>query len=126
MIKKIILSLLLVVYANALEYSNDFNSVLTTAKEQDKKVLLMYTQKGCPACQYMKDVVFENKQISTYLHMHYKVAIVDIYQDGMINGYKAFGTPTLFFLDSDGKELSKKLVGGISIPEFYIKLTSIK
>jgi thioredoxin-related protein len=110
----------------AIEYTNDFDATLKSAKKDNKKVFLLYTQTGCPACEYMIDEVFENEDVETYLDTYYKVAVVDIYKDGMIKGYRAFGTPTMYFLDSDGKPLIRKIIGGMEPQEFLKKLKSIK
>jgi thioredoxin-related protein len=124
--KKILISILLSIYAFGLEYSNDFRETLIMAQKENKRVLLMYTQQGCPACEYMKNIVFENQEVEDYLNAYYKVAVVDVYRDGMIKGYRAFGTPNLFFLDSKGNELVRKVVGGMSVDDFLQKLRSIK
>jgi thioredoxin-related protein len=59
--KKIILLLTTVfalLAANELKTVYSYKNAIYKAKKEDKLVLLMMTYKGCPVCDYMKDIVF--------------------------------------------------------------------
>lgn len=123
--KKIVLMLLLSLSSLfAVNFVDDFDKGMELAKKDNKKVLLFYTQVGCPACEYMEDVVFTNETVSNYLDTYYIVIHLDVYKQGMQKGYKAYGTPTMYFLDKDGNEITKKVVGGLSVTDFLSKIKS--
>jgi len=123
--KKILLTLLLgVSFAFAdVKYTNIFDAY-EDAKAQNKLVLVMLSQKGCPGCEHMESVVFEDKDVNKYLKEKYVVVHVDVYEEGAPDGLDFFATPTFYFLDEDENVL-KRLNGGENAKEFFRTLKEV-
>jgi thioredoxin-related protein len=124
---KKILILLFICFSSlfSVEFVDNLNEGLEIAKNEDKKVILFYTQVGCPACEYMEDVVLENQDVQNYIDTYFVFVKQDIYKNGMERGFRAFGTPTMYFMDSEKNKISRKVVGGMSAVDFLEKLKSI-
>jgi thioredoxin-related protein len=123
--KKILLLLTMIVTLafSDVKYTDIFDAYDVAAKE-NKTVMIMLSQDGCPACEYMKDIVFNNKNISKILNKNFVVVYVDIHQDGIPDGLKAFATPTFYFLDKNEKIL-KRVNGGENAKDFEAILKKV-
>lgn len=124
--KKIIFALLLLVssvFADV-EYVDIFD-VYDKAADEHKVVMVMLSKEGCPGCQYMENVVFNDKKIAKILKDKFVVAHVDIDKDGIPDGMDYFATPTFYFLDAD-ENILKKLTGGENAKDFASTLQKVK
>ncbi|NWF65997.1 MAG: thioredoxin family protein [Campylobacterales bacterium] len=121
-----LLFLSLTLFASELKFYNSMDTSLIDAKKSEKNILLFLTQEGCPACEYMKDVVLEDEVVKNYLLNNFLVVEYDINKDGTPKGFKAYGTPTIYFLDSDKKEIAKKVVGARQKSDFLEILKKVK
>ncbi len=98
------------------KYTDMFDAY-DNAKAQHKTVLIMLSQKGCPACQYMEKVVFNNADVAKDLKKNFVVVHLDIHEDSIPDKLSYFATPTFYFLDANEKIL-KKITGGINAKDF--------
>ncbi len=106
------------------KYETSYYQALKKAKQQHKILLVMIAKKGCPACAYMKDIVFERPQILDYLNRHYVVAILDIYKRNYPKQFISHRAPTFFFLDPfTTKELYPSKTGSSRPAHFIQELT---
>lgn len=123
--KKIVLTLLLLLTSAfaEVEYTNMFD-VYDEAKAQNKQVLIMLSQEGCPACEYMEGVVFANKDVEAFLKKSFIVAHIDIHQEYVPEELEHFATPTFYFLDADEKIL-KRINGGANAKDFLQTLKEV-
>jgi len=115
----------LVLFANGLQFEHNFDKALQKAKEQNKEMMMMYSAVWCPECNYMKEVVFKNKKVSTYMEKNFIVLLLDIQKDTLPNGFEYPGIPVFFFLDKNAKE-KNKIVGGSKVNIFLQKLKAVK
>jgi len=115
----------LVLFANGLGFEHNFDKALQKAKEQNKEVMMMYSAVWCPECNYMKEVVFKNKKVSTYMEERFIILSLDIQKDNLPKGFKYPGIPVFFFLDKNAKE-KNKIIGGSKADIFLQKLKAIK
>ena len=124
--KKILLliTLLLSSLIADVKYTDLFDAY-DNAKAQHKTVMLMLSQKGCPGCAYMEDVVFNNTDVAKKLKEDYIVVHLDVHEDSIPDGIEYFATPTFYFLDADKKVL-KRLNGGENAKEFSETLSALK
>ena len=125
--KKLIFILIFSILAQAaqLHYEHNFKEALTKAQQQNKKVMMIYSAVWCPECNYMKDVVFEDKKVKSYLQKNFIILSLDIQKDKLPTGYKYIGIPTFFFLKDDAT-LIKTIEGGSKADKFLIKLKAVK
>ena len=103
----------------------DLFDAYDNAKAQHKTVMIMLSQKGCPGCAYMEDVVFNNTDVAKQLAENYIVVHLDVHEDSIPAGLEYFATPTFYFLDADKKVL-KRLNGGENAKEFSETLSTLK
>ncbi len=115
----------LVLFANGLQFEHNFDKALQKAKEQNKEVMMMYSAVWCPECNYMEEVVFKNKKVSTYMEKNFVVLLLDIQKDTLPNGFEYPGIPVFFFIDENSKE-KNKIIGGSKVNVFLQKLKAVK
>ena len=125
--KKLILILIfsILVQAAQLHYEHNFKEALIKAQQQNKKVMMIYSAVWCPECNYMKDVVFKDKKVKSYLQKNFIILSLDIQKDKLPTGYKYIGIPTFFFLRDDAT-LIKTIEGGSKADKFLTKLKAVK
>ena len=111
--------------ANELKQEHNFDQALRHAKEQHKKVLMMYSASWCPECTYMKEVVFKNKEVSSYMQTHYVLLVLDTQKDKLPEGFSYPGIPVFFFLDGKAKE-QNRITGGSKAKLFLQKLKAVQ
>ena len=111
--------------ASDLQFEHDFNTALQKAKNQKKEVMMMYSAPWCPECNYMKEVVFKNKEVSEYIQKHFIVLSLDVQKDTLPDGFNFPGIPAFFFLDENAKE-ENKIIGGDKANKFLKSLKALK
>ena len=107
-----------------LNWAEDYESGLAQAKQENKKVMLMFTLTNCHVCEMMKEKVYEDKRIMDYVAKYFVPIELNLDLDDK-EGYKVYGTPTFYFLQSDGKQIEMK-VGGSTADGFLKKLKAIR
>lgn len=112
-------------FANELQYEHNFHKALQKARHQNKEIMMMYSAVWCPECNYMKDVVFKNKKVVTYIQKHFVVLTLDIQKDKLPKGFSYIGIPTFFLIDKNAK-LKHKIIGGDKAERFLKELKAIK
>ncbi len=115
----------LTVWADGLKIEHNFDKALQEAKKQHKQVMMMYSAVWCPECNYMKDVVFNNIEVASYLQNNYVILTLDIQKDKLPEGFDYSGIPVFFFLDSNAKE-KNRIIGGSKATKFLQKLKDVK
>ncbi|WP_148154634.1 thioredoxin family protein [Sulfurovum sp. NBC37-1] len=121
----IIMALGTALIAGELPFEHDFHTALQKAKSQNKEVMMMYSATWCPECNYMKEVVFKNKEVAEYIQKHFIVLSLDIQKDTLPEGFKYIGIPTFFFIDENATE-KDRIVGGDKADKFLKNLKEIK
>lgn len=117
------LLLLLSTLVAKVEYTHIFDAYEMAAKN-NKLVLVMLSQKGCPGCEHMKEIVFEEKGVNSFMQKNFEIVHVDVYEEGAPDGLDFFGTPTFYILDAD-ENILKRVNGGQNPQEFLTTLKSV-
>jgi thioredoxin-related protein len=75
--------------------------------------MIFVTQHGCGACERLK-AVMQREAIKTLLSSKFNVIFIDISKAGQLpKGLEApFGTPTVYFIDSNNEQLIGPMIGG--------------
>jgi len=124
--KKIVIVLLLLASSVFAEVEwDDMFDAYDDAKASNKIVMVMLSREGCPGCEYMKSVVFEDKQVNKLLKEGFIAVELDVQQDFVPQDLEYFATPTFYFLDADEKIL-KRINGGEQIKKFIKSLEVVK
>jgi len=90
-----------------------------TASSQDIKTvsgkinMIFVTQNGCGACERLK-AVMQRETIKPLLASRFNVIFIDISKaGGLPKGLEEpYGTPTLYFIDSNNEQLIGPMIGG--------------
>jgi len=124
--KKLLL-LLAILFTSAFAQTQltDIFDAYDDAKSQNKRVMIMLTMEGCPGCEYMKSVVFENSDVAKRLKNDFIVVELDVRADSVPEKLEYFATPTFYFLDANEKIL-KRLNGGENAKDFLATLKEMK
>ena len=120
----IISTLSILLIANEIQFEHDFNKALQKAKNQNKEVMMMYSATWCPECDYMKEVVFKDKEVSQYIQKHFIVLSLDVQKDKLLDGFNFVGIPTFIFIDKNAKE-KNRIVGGDKAGKFLKSLKEL-
>ena len=122
--RRILLSLLLLLGSlNAIEWTS-YDEALSQAKKEDKIVMVMLGRTTCGVCNYMKKVVFNDKNVVKKLDEKFIGVYVELDFDDVPKGMTFIGTPTFYFVDKNEKTLLR-FDGGKTVPSFLKALDSI-
>lgn len=121
----LVLSILASVAFGDLKWASSYDAALAQAKKEKKKVMVMLSRENCPACEYMSDVVFEEKMVALEVEKSYIPVHIDIHNDFIPDGLGYMGTPTFHFLDANGKKIGR-YDGAANIPKFMSILGQYK
>lgn len=108
-----------------LKWAASYDAAMAQAKKEKKNVMVMLSKEDCPACEYMSDIVFEEKMVSDEVHKRFVPLHLDIHSDPIPDSLGYIGTPTFHFLDPKGKKLARH-DGAANIPTFLGILRKVK
>ncbi len=110
---KILLSLALFFAVNlfAFTWAKSFDEAKKEAATSGKTVMLVLSQDGCNMCDYLKYVVLKNADVISEIDGKFIPIEVDIHKGKIPDGFRAFGTPTIYFTDASGRKIGRQFVG---------------
>jgi len=106
-------------------WADDYKSGLKEAAQNDKKILVYFSEEDNVKCDEMTWTISFDKNVSNYITEHFVAIEIDIEYDKR-QGFKIYETPTIFFLDSKAKQIGKPLVGTMGPKAFLKKLEAIE
>jgi len=125
---KLILGIMLLMFSFAEGYTikNDvtFQSVYSKKENSNKLILMIYTAKTCPQCAYMKEKVFKDDDVKSFMEHHFVVLEKNIDTDELPSEFDYFGIPTMFFINKEGKQVDK-IIGSSRAKPFLENLKKI-
>ena len=108
-----------------LNWADSYDAALAKAQKEGKMVMVMLSMEGCPACEYMQDVVFNDDKVVEELQMGFVPVYFDIHKESVPKGLGYIGTPTFHFLKADGTKAGR-LDGGANVADFTEQMRTIK
>lgn len=108
-----------------IKWVSTYDAALIKAVKEKKNVMVMLSKEGCPACEYMEDVVFEEQAVEETVNKNFVPVHLDIHKDKIPSEFGYIGTPTFYFLNAKGEKL-KRQDGAANIPTFMGILNSVK
>lgn len=120
-----VLSLLATSLLAEIKWALSYDAALVQAAKEKKKVMVMLSREECPACEYMNDIVFEERAVENEIKKYFVPVHLDIHKDFIPEGLGYVGTPTFHFLDSKGKKIGRH-DGGANVPTFMGVLGKMK
>jgi len=116
------------------EFFGDFSEELVSAKEKNKKaIMLFFEQDECPFCYRMKTTILNRPDVQEYYRKHFLIFKVDIEGDIEISDFKGEtmkekefsfkqhrvrATPVIAFFDLGGKRVVRYIGATSSAEEF--------
>ena len=88
-----------------IQWAEDIEDAYEVAAKENKKVMVMLSRKGCPACEYMEGIVFKDKKFVKFFNKDFIAVHIDIHEGFVPEGLEYFATPTFYFLNADEKVL---------------------
>ncbi len=122
---RLLLFLAAVAFGADFDWVGSYQEALKLSQKEHRPIMVMISQKDCPTCEYMEDVAFEDEDVVEFVENNFIPLKLDL-QEAKEYGLKAYGTPTFYFLNSQGKKLTRALVGGATAKVFLEKLKEIK
>ncbi|MBN2895082.1 MAG: thioredoxin family protein [Campylobacterales bacterium] len=107
------------------DWAASYEAGLAEAKQEGKKVMLMFSTQTCKMCNYMKKTVYEDERVGEYIDAFFIPVEVDIERHPNKYGYKVIGTPTYYFLTPEGEPIGRMMVGGADADGFLEQLQSV-
>lgn len=124
--KKLLLSFLFITTALFADLSwVEFDDAIEESKKTNKLVMVMLSREGCPACEYMEDIVFNDKKVIAEIEENFIPVLIDINNDFIPDGLPYIGTPTFHFMNQ--YEIKKgRIDGGANVKDFMQELEDAK
>jgi hypothetical protein len=108
-----------------INWLDDYDEALTLAKEKHKPLLVFMSQEHCGSCKYMKEEVFTDTKLISYINTHFTPLMLDINGFDIPKPLQTTMTPVFHFLDENGHKLRESLIGGKTAPFFLPLLEKI-
>lgn len=127
MLKTMVISVLvwLSLSAAPIQMDEQFKQAVAEMGNENKLVLMIYTTDDCPECAYMKQKVFHDKAVETYMKRNFVVIEKNVHKSKLPDGYDFFGIPTMFFIDKAGNK-KETIVGSKRSQPFLVELHRIR
>ena len=122
--KKIVLMLAVLTYAlfaTEITWVQTYKEGSEIAKKQNKPMLLFINRPDCGACQMMKDVVFTDEMIYSYINKEFVPVALNINKNDAPKDLQTEVTPTFQFVKYDGSKVRETLFGG-KTGKFYLNI----
>ena len=108
-----------------LNWAEDYETGLVQARTENKKIILMFTLSACHVCKMMKEDIYTQKKVMDYVEKYLVPIELNLDFDDK-EGFAVYGTPTFYFLDSNGKQIGDVKVGGSTLDGFMKKLKKVQ
>lgn len=108
--------------ANMTDWIENFDEAKEISKEDGKPIFVFFEMDGCGVCQFMKHEVLDDGNVFEYLDSHFVSYKHNIDDKPYPIDIEIQGTPTMYFLDSDGNKIGKRILGGKKASYFLEEL----
>lgn len=107
-------------YALPIQRDKEFQQAIDKIGKDEKLVLMIYTADDCPECAYMKQKVFHDKTVESFLKSHFVVMEKNVHRSPLPDGFDYFGIPTMFFINKTG--VNKETLVGSKRPKPFLEV----
>lgn len=125
----LVLSLLLTttLMANEIHWAKDFKSGIEKATKEKKPVLFVFSRHTCKYCVILEKTTFADKRVIRALNKDF-VSIIAYSDEGDAMPQELWrpGTPTIWFLKSNGEPMFQPLMGAVGKDAFLEALGIVK
>ena len=106
-------------------WADDYKSGLKEAAQKNKNIILYFSEEDNVKCEEMTWTISFDKNVSNYISEHFVAIEIDIEYDKR-QGFKIYQTPTIYFLDTNAKQIGKPLTEVLGPKGFLKKLEEIE
>ncbi len=98
-------------------WQESFDTALQKAKAEEKLIVMYCFDPSCGECQQLEAVTWTNECVANILNSQFVPLRINVVkQRSMFKEYRIMRTPTIAFLDMDGRE-HRRLAGFLTPPE---------
>ena len=108
-----------------INFYHDYASGAKAAKQENKMMMIMIHVKGCPECNYMKEVIFTQPETKQFMSKNFVNLLLDFKETEIPAKYTQIGVPTFYFTDPRGNIVHKQ-VGAVRGNKFMNILQEAK
>ncbi|QSZ42430.1 DUF255 domain-containing protein [Sulfurimonas aquatica] len=110
-----------------INWAKDFDSGISQAKKENKPVLFVYSRHSCKYCVILEETTFSNIDVINSLNKDFvSIIAYSDENDAMPRELWRPGTPTMWFLKSDGNPMYQPLMGAMDETNFLKALEIVK
>lgn len=130
MMKKYIFTLILLassLMASEIKWAKDFEAGIKQAQAQNKPVFFVFSRHTCHYCVVLEKNAFQNKEVIETLNENF-ISIISYTDENDYTPRELWrpGTPTMWFLESNGKAMFQPVVGAIGGDKLLFGLKTVK
>lgn len=128
---KIFISLILIfvtsLMANEIKWAKDFDSGIIEAKKESKPVLFIFSRHTCKYCVILEKTTLSDEEVIKDVNKNF-VSIIAYSDDKDVMPRALWrpGTPTIWFLQSNGEPMYQPLMGAVDTKNFLKALDIVK
>ena len=105
--------------------TTDIDGAVNMSQTENKSLAIIFDSDSCVYCDMLKEDVLSNSDVQKQLNEDYIVLLVNINENPKFaDKYKVYGTPTIKFIDSDGR-IIHSIDGYVDSGEFLKELKEI-
>ncbi len=113
------------VMADGIKWAKDFDSGIAQAKAEKKPVLFVFSRHTCKYCKVLEKTTFSDTRVIKGLNRDFiPIIAYSDENDAMPKELWRPGTPTIWFLYSNGEPMYQPLMGAVG-PEDFLRALSI-
>lgn len=115
------------VMANEIHWAKDFESGIAQATKEKKPVLFVFSRHTCKYCVLLEKTTFSDERVIAGLNKDYvSIIAYSDENDAMPRELWRPGTPTIWFLKSDGEPMFQPLMGAVDEQNFLKAMGVVK
>ncbi len=115
------------VMAGEIKWAKDFDSGIANAEAENKPVLFVFSRHTCKYCVILEKTTFSDEGIIKELNKDFiSIIAYSDENDAMPKELWRPGTPTIWFLKSDGQPMFQPLMGAVGSKDFLRALSIVK
>ena len=113
--------------AAEIHWAKDFKSGVAEASKAGKPILFIFSRHTCKYCRILEQEVLQKNDVATALNRDF-VSIISYSDDGDYTPAALWrpGTPTIWFLKSNGEPMYQPLMGALPKETFLKALAIVK
>lgn len=112
--------------AAQIQWEKDFQTGVANATKQKKPILFIYSSHTCKYCVMLENETLNNKDVVETLNKEY-ISIISYSDEGDFVPKELWrpGTPTIWFLDPQGRAIIKDPIMGAIDAQNFIKVLDV-